>query len=321
MSGRARCIEARRKGMTIKTFGAMAALRSRRSYGLLLIVMLVLVSGCVGRMGPTGFPIPAIKQSAAPDHVAKTPPVTLLAAATGGTASEEPFDPFAKPGEVVLEEYDPWEPLNTKVFEFNRQMDRWILKPVATAYNFVVPNPVQIGVSNFFYNARFVPRFFNNVFQGKVRGASIEVGRFLVNTTLGVAGFIDWASDMDLKTPEEDTGQTLGFYGVGPGPYLVLPLMQPFTVRDLVGYVGDIFLNPIYWLALPVIEVDAIPSAIPHKNRLTTSLILLTARVTEVVNDRSLNLEKFQGVEESTLDLYSAVRNAYLQKRAKAIQE
>jgi phospholipid-binding lipoprotein MlaA len=97
--------------------------------------------------------------------------------------------------------------------------------------------------------------------------------------------------------------------------------MQPFTVRDLVGYVGDIFLNPIYWLALPVIEVDAIPSAIPHKDRLTTSLILITARVTEVVNDRSLNLEKFQGVEESTLDLYSAVRNAYLQKRAKAIRE
>ena len=248
---------------------------------------------------------------------ASAPPST----AVRDNSPEEPFDPFAKTGEVQLEEYDPWEPLNTKMFEINRQLDRWILKPVAKGYDFIMPNPVQIGVSNFFYNARFVPRFVNNVLQGKFRGAGIEAGRFLVNTTAGVAGFIDWASDLDLKTPEEDLGQTLGFYGVTPGPYLVLPLYPPFTVRDFVGYVGDIFLNPIYWLALPVIEIGDIPSAIPHHNRTTTSLILFTAKATEVVNDRSLNLEKFQGVEESTVDLYSAVRNAYLQKRAKAIQE
>ncbi len=100
-----------------------------------------------------------------------------------------------------------------------------------------------------------------------------------------------------------------------------MPLYPPFTVRDLAGYVGDIFLNPIHWLALPIIEIGEIPSAIPHQNRTTTSLILFTSKVTEVVNDRSLNLEKYKGVEESTVDLYSAVRNAYLQKRAKAIQE
>ena len=98
----------------------------------------------------------------------------------------------------------------------------------------------------------------------------------------------------------------------------MLPFLQPYTVRDLVGYVGDIALNPVYWLMFPIIEIDAIPSLIPHKNRVTSSLILITARGTEIVNDRSLNLEKFEGVEESTLDLYAAVRNAYLQKRAKA---
>jgi phospholipid-binding lipoprotein MlaA len=257
------------------------------------------------------------------------PSVQIATTAAGASSTapvpdnsqEEPFDPFAKAGEAGLEEYDPWEPVNTKVFEFNRQIDRWILKPVARGYNYLLPDPVQIGVSNFFYNARFVPRLVNNVLQGKFRGAGIETGRFLVNTTAGLAGFIDWASDLDLKTPEEDLGQTLGFYGVQPGPYIVLPLYPPFTVRDFVGYVGDIFLNPIYWLALPVIEINKIPSAVPHHNRLTTSLILLNAKVTEVVNDRSLNLEKYQGVEESTVDLYSAVRNAYLQKRAKAIQE
>jgi len=283
-------------GMTIELNDKMV--------GLALLIALFSFSGCASQAGSM---IPQ--------------PLATAAAAVGDTSHEVPFDPFAKPGEQDLEEYDPWEPFNTKVFEFNRQIDRWVLKPAAKGYDFIMPNPVQTGISNFFYNARFVPRFVNNILQGKFRGAGIETGRFLVNTTVGLAGFIDWASDMDLKTPEEDLGQTLGFYGVKPGPYIVVPLYQPFTVRDLVGYVGDVFLNPIYWLALPIIEIGDIPSAIPHHNRTTTSLILLGAKAAEVVNDRSLNLEKYQGVEESTVDLYSAVRNAYLQKRAKAIQE
>jgi phospholipid-binding lipoprotein MlaA len=136
-----------------------------------------------------------------------------------------------------------------------------------------------------------------------------------------LAGFFDLATKIDLVTPEEDLGQTLGFYGVRPGPYLVLPLLQPFTVRDFVGYVGDVFLNPINWLVVPIIEVDNVPSVIAHKNRMTTSIIQYGARVGEVVNDRSRNLQKFQGVEEATLDLYTAVRNAYLQKRAQAVRE
>jgi len=293
-----------------------------RMLGLALLAAVVLSVGCANQA--------ASLRSVSPlhnDHVSQ--PVLLTQATTTVSAAdtdpetlpEEPFDPFAQAGEADLEEYDPWEPLNTKVFEFNRHMDRWILKPVATGYDAIMPNLLQEGVGNFFYNARFVPRLVNNVLQGKFSGAGVEVGRFLVNTTLGIAGFIDWASDMDLITPEEDFGQTLGYYGVPPGPYLVVPLYPPLTVRDLVGYAGDVFMNPIYWLAFPVIEIGKIPSAVPHHNRLTSSLILLTAKVTEVVNDRSLNLEKFQGVEESTLDLYSAVRNAYLQKRAKAIQE
>ncbi len=260
------------------------------------------------------LPHTAIRHATAPSNLAEEP-------SDPTSPSDEPYDPFAEAGELDIEEYDPWEPLNTKIFEFNRQVDRWVLKPVATGYNLVVPDLLQEGISNFFYNARFVPRFVNNVLQGKFRGAGIEVGRFLINTTIGIAGFIDWASDMDLVTPEEDLGQTLGFYGVPPGPYLIVPLYPPFTVRDLVGYVGDVFLNPIYWLALPIIEIEQIPSAVPHSSRLTTSLILLTAKVTEVVNDRSLNLEKFQGVEESVVDLYAAVRNAYLQKRARALKE
>ena len=234
---------------------------------------------------------------------------------------DELFDPFAEADEAGAEEYDPWEPFNTTMFEFNRQVDRFVLKPVAKGYNFIMPDLVQVGISNIFYNLRFPPRLFNNLFQGKLRGAGIEVGRFLINSTVGLGGFLDVAKDVDLLTPEEDLGQTLGFYGLKPGPYLVLPFMQPFTVRDLIGYVGDVFLNPINWLVVPIIEVDGIPSVIAHKNRTTSSFVQIGARVGEIVNDRSRNLEKFQGVEEATLDLYSAVRNAYLQKRALSIKE
>jgi phospholipid-binding lipoprotein MlaA len=237
------------------------------------------------------------------------------------TAQDELFDPFAKADEGDGEEYDPWESLNLNIFEFNRQVDRFVLKPVAKGYNFLLPDWVQISISNFYYNLRFPPRFFNNVFQGKFKGAGIEMGRFLVNTTLGGAGIIDAAKDIGLETPEEDMGQTLGFYGVKPGPYMVLPFLPPFTVRDFTGFVGDIFLNPINWLVAPIIEVKNVPSVISHKNRTTTTFVQLGARVEEIVNERSRNLEKFEGVEEATLDLYTAVRNAYLQKRAREIRE
>jgi len=284
------------------------------AFGLLGFVI-ALASGCAGKSGtvlPQGLSDTTLVagQAAAP---APSPPP--------GTQSDEPFDPFAKTGEATGEEYDPWEPVNSNIFEFNLKLDRYVLKPVAKGYNFIMPDLAQVGVSNFFYNIRFVPRFLNNVFQGKMKGAGIELGRFVVNSTVGIAGFIDVAKKIDLVTPEEDLGQTLGFYGVKPGPYLVLPFLPPFTVRDFVGFIGDVFLNPINWLVLPIIEVGGVPSVIDHEDRMTTSFIQTGSRVGEVINDRSRNLEKFQGVEEATLDLYTAVRNAYLQKRSQAVQE
>lgn len=306
--------------MSIKIDGVTTDQRGMK-YGILLVVALMWLTGCAGRTGSATPPTSTTEHRVPPLLVADASVSTSPAADATEALPDEPFDPFAKQGEEGVEEYDPWEPFNTQVFEFNRQVDRWVLKPVAKGYNVVVPNPVQVGISNFFYNLRFPPRFFNNIFQGKAKGAGIEVGRFLVNSTVGIGGFIDVAQHLDLKTPEEDTGQTLGFYGVKPGPYLVLPLLPPFTVRDLAGYIGDLFLNPINWLVAPLIEVRNVPSVIAHKNRTTTTFVQIGGRVFEIVNDRSLNLEKFQGVEEATLDLYTAVRNAYLQKRAKAIQE
>lgn len=281
----------------------------------LLSVLIIFAAGCAGK---TGKAQPLESSDARP--VTDQTPVTT-SSAKPQPPPYEPLDPFAKADEEAGEEYDPWEPVNANIFEFNRQVDRFVLKPVAKGYDFVMPDLVQVGISNIFSNLRFAPRFLNNVFQGKLKGAGIEVGRFLINSTVGVAGFFDLATKVDLVTPEEDFGQTLGFYGVKPGPYLVLPLLQPFTVRDFVGYVGDVFLNPINWLVVPIIEVDNVPSVIAHKNRTTTSIIQFGARVGEIVNERSRNLQTYQGVEEATFDLYTAVRNAYLQRRAQAVRE
>lgn len=232
-------------------------------------------------------------------------------------------DPFAQPGEITVgEEDDLWEPFNTVMFEFNRKVDQYALKPVADAYDFISPDAVQVGVGNFFHNIQFVPRLLNNVFQAKAKGAGIELGRFLINTTVGVAGFFDPAKHWwHLETPDEDSGQTLGFYGMKQGPYLVLPFFPPLTLRDSIGYVADLALDPINWLVFPVIEVSQIPSAVAHSNRTTSTIARFGAKVGDTVNERSLNLETFQGVEDTTVDLYEAVRNAYLQKRAKAVRE
>jgi phospholipid-binding lipoprotein MlaA len=293
-----------------------------RIEGCILAIVLALASGCAVAKGSTASSIPEIKQHVQPILLAEAPSQTPPPGTITDSSPDEPFDPFAKSDVEGMEEYDPWEPLNTKFFEFNRQLDRWILKPVAKGYNFVVPNIVQVGIGNVFYNSRVTPRLLNNLFQGKFKGAGIEAGRFLINTTVGIGGFFDVAQRFNLTTPEEDTGQTLGFYGVKPGPYLMVPLLGPYTVRDLIGYGGDIALNPIYWLIVPTMHnIDAIPTVVDVEERAATYAISIGARATEIVNDRSLNLEKFQGVEESTLDLYAAVRNAYLQKRAKAIRE
>ncbi len=295
---------------------------SRGDYGIVLAVSMIVLSGCAVQKGSTSSFL-NIEQNAPPVLIADASHKTTPSATPAQeVSSEEPFDPFAKAGEEAVEEYDPWEPLNIKFFEFNRQLDRWVLKPVAKGYNNVVPNIVQVGISNFFYNSRVTPRFLNNIFQGKFKGAGIEAGRFLINTTVGIGGFFDVAQRFNLTTPEEDMGQTLGFYGIKPGPYIMVPLLGPYTVRDLAGYAGDIALNPIYWLVLPTMHnIHAIPTVVSVDERLAIYLITIAARAVEVVNDRSLNLEKFEGVEESTVDLYAAVRNSYLQKRAKAIQE
>ena len=249
-----------------------------------------------------------------------------IAESEDGSTSEvrgrpsEFFDPFDESDQVQVKEYDPLEPVNSAVFEFNYRLDKYVVKPAAKVYNFFIPPDVQQSFSNVFQNIRFVPRLLNNIFQAKFQGAGIELSRFLINSTLGVGGLFDPATIMfELETPQEDLGQTLGVYGVGPGPFLMIPFFGPFTLRDGVGFIGDAFLDPFNWFVLPFVKTESIPQLVQDRSNIRIIRIGITGG--EAVNARALTLEKFQGVEEGTLDLYGAVRNAYLQQRLKAIQE
>lgn len=198
---------------------------------------------------------------------------------------------------------DPLEAFNEKMFWFNREvLDRFLLKPAATAWDFVIPDPVQRGIYNIFDNLAVVRRVVNNALQLKFTGAATEVARFTINSTVGLVGFFDVAKDgFGIQQRDEDTGQTFGVWGIGPGPYLILPFLPPLTIRDGIGYAFDTAMTPyIYFIPW-------------YANAGLT--------VTSTVNERSLNLETFERVAESTIDLYGAVRNAYLQRRAAAIRQ
>jgi phospholipid-binding lipoprotein MlaA len=201
----------------------------------------------------------------------------------------------------VITEYDPLERFNRVMFNFNRQVDRFVLKPVARVWNFAVPELAQQSLANAFDNIAMPRRVINSLIQLKVEGAGRELARFFLNTSMGVGGFFDVATELGIARSEEDTGQTLGYYGVGPGPYLVLPFLPPLTVRDAFGFAADSAMQPIGYVA-------------PFE----ASAGMLGGRV---VNDRSLNLEAFEEFEQITFDLYSATRNAYLQRRQRLIEE
>ncbi len=147
-------------------------------------------------------------------------------------------------GAYAASSEDPWKPLNTKIFNFNETADKWVAKPLAKGYDRILPRPVSNSVTRFFKNLTNVNSFVNNIFQFKIKAASTDVLRLAVNTTVGIGGLLDPASAMGLPQSEEDWGQTLGVWSIGNGPYLMIPLLGPSTVRDSVGLVLDSFFNP-----------------------------------------------------------------------------
>lgn len=142
---------------------------------------------------------------------------------------------------------DPWESTNVRIYAFNKLVDGWLLRPVAIVYNNGVPTIIRQGIGNFFSNIDDVNVLANNVLQFKLQDAVSDSGRLLINTTVGIGGVIDVASSVGLAKNEEDFGQTFGRWGLGTGPYVVLPFFGPSSVRDSFGMVLDTVFNPIQY--------------------------------------------------------------------------
>lgn len=196
---------------------------------------------------------------------------------------------------------DPIEGFNRAMFSFNDGLDKIVLKPIATGYDAVLPNPVRTGVTNFFGNVADVFVGVNNLLQGKLTDGVSDFGRVAVNSTIGLLGVLDVASNIGLEKHEEDFGQTFGRWGVGSGAYVVVPLFGPRTARDTVGLVLDV-------AADPVANLDHVP----------TRNTLVAIRL---VNDRANLLPADKVIEEAALDKYSYVRDAYLQRRRSLIYD
>lgn len=196
---------------------------------------------------------------------------------------------------------DPIEPVNRKVFWFNDKVDVYVLEPVAKGWDRVAPDPVQRSVANFFANVRFPIVFVNDLLQGKVQRGAEDAGRFAINTTVGVVGLFDYAARLGLEPHVEDFGQTLGWWGVPPGPYLVWPILGPSNPRDTVGLFGDSAASIASWW------IDW--------------YILTGARVFETVNTRAIFLDTVAEAKRASFDYYSFVRNAYFQRRQALIND
>jgi len=196
---------------------------------------------------------------------------------------------------------DPLEAFNRQVFEFNEGLDTILLKPLAIVYDTVLPNPVQDCLANGFSNLREPSNAINNLLQGKVKDSVSDVCRFAVNTTIGLLGCFDVASRMGLEKHREDFGQTLGVWGVGQGPFLVLPLFGPSTVRDTAGLGAESVLDVNFWL-----------DNVSVRN---------TIFAVRTVNLRAELLKAEELISGAALDKYTFVRDGYLQRRRNLVYD
>lgn len=197
---------------------------------------------------------------------------------------------------------DPIEPLNRYIFEFNLFFDDIVLEPTARAYRTVVPQDGRSALRNFIDNLGSPVVFANDVLQGEFNRAGITLSRFVINSTVGVAGLLDPAEAWGYKYHDEDFGQTLGTYGVGEGPYFMAPFLGPAPPRDLAGRVVDIAFDPFTWMGGE-----------------TVTYVQVGTTIIDVVDVREVNLETFDEIERTSLDLYATVRSAYRQARNAAI--
>jgi phospholipid-binding lipoprotein MlaA len=190
---------------------------------------------------------------------------------------------------------DPIEPINRGIYSFNNTFDHYLFKPIAKGYDAVVPSLVKAGVSNVFQNVSDVQSLASDALQLKGAKFGDDLGRVMLNTTFGFGGIFDLATPLGIERGNEDMGQTLGYWGLGPGPYLIIPFLGPSSLRDAVGRYGESKINPTSFV-----------SSVPVRNSLT-GLSVVDARVGLFPAEALLN--------QASLDRYTFLRSAYLQRR------
>ncbi len=224
------------------------------------------------------------------------PPSAIKAAPAAALAPEDEDADYG-----ATEAYDPIESVNRAIFQFNYVVDRAILRPTVQAYRYVVPEVVRTGVHNVLDNWFSPVSFFNSLFQGKFERAGQTFWRFVINTSMGFLGFADVAGEAGLRAPEEDLGQTLGSYGVGSGPYLILPILGPTTLRDGVGRLGDIYTDPSTYFM--------------------TERDLWWRAGSRGFDVRNENEELLYDTIYKSVDPYATMRSLYTQRRAAEVAE
>jgi len=267
------------------------------------------------------FPVPVWAESSVPqEDVQGESQLPLVIAQVQPESGSEKIDDDSividdledlEEGEQALEDEsviiaDPLQPWNRMWHHFNDKTYFWMFKPIAQGYRVVVPEGFRVSFSNFYTNATAPVRIFNSLFQLKIEYFFKEFARFLINTTVGFVGFRDCAKDcFGIKPHDEDFGQTLGHYGIGHGIYLVWPLLGPSSVRDTIGKGADSVLSFTGILSPVDLEVPVWAGLKTH----------------EIVNDISLRIGDYERLKDAAIDPYIAIRDGYVQRRKKAVQE
>ena len=203
-----------------------------------------------------------------------------------------------------------FEGVSRSVFKFNMAFDKAVLKPIAKGYN-KLPEPIKNGTSNFTSNMATLLSIPNSLLQGNIKQVGHSTGSFLINSTIGILGVLNPAEKMGLKPHKEDVGQTLGTYGVGPGCYLVLPILGPSTARDSFGLLADTFVDPFAHVTIRENELLGISG---------NDLDYFSVKGVTAVDFRADNDQNFESLEKNSLDLYSSLKSVYLQSRENKIR-
>ena len=203
-----------------------------------------------------------------------------------------------------------FEGISRSVFKFNMALDDIVIEPIAKGYN-KLPDPVKSGTSNFTSNISTLLSIPNSLLQGNLKEFGNSVGSVIVNSTVGILGFLNPAEKIGLKPHKEDVGQTLATYGIGSGCYFVLPVLGPTTVRDSVGLIADTFVDPFAHITLREKEILGLSG---------NNIDYYTVKGTTAVDFRADNINNFESLEKNSIDLYSSLKSIYLQDRDNKIR-